>query len=99
MTMWDQQCIIGIGCTSHISTFRRITACGRNAINSSTYYGEALGSDGAIDRSTPQEWEMFDLEKDLYEMHNVYADPAYANVVVELKTELERFRDDLGDYE
>ena len=63
------------------------------------YYGEALESGGAIDRSTPPEWELFDLEKDLYEMQNVYADPAYAAVVVELKAELERLRDTLGDYE
>ena len=30
------------------------------------YYGEALGAGGAIDRSTPPEWELFDLEKDPY---------------------------------
>ena len=62
------------------------------------YYGEALGSGGAIDHSTPPEWELFDLEKDPHEMHNVYKDPAYANVVVELKAELERLRDALEDY-
>ena len=32
-------------------------------------------------------------------MYNVYADPAYAGVVVELKQELQRLRDALGDYE
>lgn len=32
-------------------------------------------------------------------MHNVYTDPAYAGVVVELKAELQRLRDELGDYE
>ena len=32
-------------------------------------------------------------------MYNVYADPAYAGVVVELKAELEQLRDELGDYE
>ena len=32
-------------------------------------------------------------------MHNVYADPAYAGVVVKLKAELERLRDELEDYE
>lgn len=31
-------------------------------------------------------------------MQNVYADPAYADVVVELKAELERLRDELEDY-
>lgn len=63
------------------------------------YYGEALGSRGAIDHSTPPEWELFDLEKDPHEMRNIYADPAYAEVVVELKAELERLWDALGDYE
>lgn len=38
------------------------------------------------------EWELFDLEKDPHEMKSVYDDPAYANVVAELKTELERLR-------
>ena len=32
-------------------------------------------------------------------MHNVYRDPAYAGVVMELKQELQRLRDELGDYE
>ena len=32
-------------------------------------------------------------------MHNVYADPAYADVIAELKAELERLRDALEDYE
>ena len=63
------------------------------------YYGEALGAGGAINRATPPEWELFDLEKDPHEMHNVYADPAYAGVVEELKAELERLRDELEDYE
>lgn len=63
------------------------------------YYGEALGSGGAIDNSTPPEWKLFDLEKDPHEMQNVYANPAYADVVVALKAELERLRNELGDYE
>ena len=63
------------------------------------YYGEALGSGGAIGRATPREWELFDLEKDPHEMQNVYGDPAYADVVVELKAELERLRDELADCE
>ncbi len=38
------------------------------------------------------EWELFDLETDPNELNNVYDDPAYADVVIELKTELERLR-------
>lgn len=59
----------------------------------------AMAASGAIDRSTPPEWEMFDLEKHPYEMQNVYADPAYAEVIVELKAELELLRDALEDCE
>jgi arylsulfatase A-like enzyme len=39
------------------------------------------------------EWELYDLERDPREMHSVYADPAYAATVGELKTELARLRD------
>lgn len=38
------------------------------------------------------EWELYDLEQDPHEMRSVYADPANARVVTELKTELERLR-------
>jgi arylsulfatase A-like enzyme len=39
-----------------------------------------------------QEWELFDLEKDPGERRSVYTDPAYADVVKELKAELVRLR-------
>ena len=52
-----------------------------------------------MDWSTPPEWERFELEKDPHEMQNVYTEPAYADIVVELKAELERLRDEFGDYE
>jgi len=38
------------------------------------------------------EWELYDLEKDPSEMKNVYGDPAYADIVKELKAELKRLR-------
>jgi len=38
------------------------------------------------------EWELFDLQKDPYELKSVYNDPAYAEVVRRLKAELERLR-------
>ena len=61
------------------------------------YYGEALGAAGAIDEKTTPEWELFDLEKDPHEMNNVYNDPAYAQVVQDLKAELSRLREELGE--
>ncbi len=45
-----------------------------------------------------KEWELFDLEKDPQEMKSVYADPAYANVVVDMKKQLKalqaKYKDD-----
>ena len=38
------------------------------------------------------EWELFDREKDPAQLRSVYADPAYAQAVAELKAELERLR-------
>jgi len=43
------------------------------------------------------EWELFDLQKDPDELHNVYNDPAYAEVVKQLKAELEKLRAQYGD--
>ncbi len=45
----------------------------------------------------PQEWELFDLQEDPMELHSVYDDPAYADVVAELKEELARLRSEVGD--
>ncbi len=46
------------------------------------------------------EWELYDLEKDPREMKNVYDDPAYGEIVKDLKVELKRLRakykDDTG---
>ncbi len=39
------------------------------------------------------EWELYDLEADRAEMNNLYDDPAYADVVAELKAELEKLRE------
>ena len=43
------------------------------------------------------EWELFDLEKDPRQMRSAYADPAYARVVAELKTELTKLRREFRD--
>jgi len=61
------------------------------------YYGEALGTAGSIDESWEPEWELFDLEADPHELVNVYADPAYAEVVATLKDEMHRLQSELGD--
>lgn len=40
-------------------------------------------------------WELFDLREDPHELRSVYEDPKYADVVAELKRELDRLRDEL----
>jgi arylsulfatase A-like enzyme len=42
-------------------------------------------------------WELFDLEIDPREMHNVYADAKYADVARKLKSELTRLKAHYGD--
>ena len=61
------------------------------------YYGEALGSAGAIDEPTEPEWELFDLEVDPKEMRNIYHEPGNAGLVNALKVELEQLQRELGD--
>jgi arylsulfatase A-like enzyme len=43
------------------------------------------------------DWELFDLQKDPNEMDNVFASPAYAEVVEEMKQELTRLQKQYGD--
>lgn len=61
------------------------------------YYSDALGQAGAIDESYEPEWELFDLEKDPYEMNSVYHDPNYETVVKELTAELGRLQQEVSD--
>ena len=61
------------------------------------YYGDPLGQQGAVGPNMRPEWELFDLEKDPCELNSVYADPDYADVVAELKAELKRLQERVGD--
>jgi arylsulfatase A-like enzyme len=61
------------------------------------YYSDGLNQMGASDEKYEPEWELFDLERDPAELNNVYADPAYADTVRELKAELHRQQDAVGD--
>ncbi len=55
----------------------------------------AMKDDAVIDPRP--EWELFDLEMDPAEIRNVYHEPAYADVVRELKVELHRLQRESGD--
>lgn len=61
------------------------------------YYADGLGQAGALDEPHEPEWELFDLQQDPREMINVYHDPAYAATVAELKRELHRLQQEVGD--
>ena len=61
------------------------------------YYSDALGQPGAVDETYEPEWELFDLDKDPYELNSVYDDPAYRDVVRTLKQELHRLQAEVGD--
>lgn len=43
------------------------------------------------------EWEFFDLQSDPHEMKSLYADPAYAPQIQELRAELERLKKQYGE--
>ncbi|MBW8002243.1 MAG: sulfatase [Planctomycetes bacterium] len=44
-------------------------------------------------------WELYDLKKDPDELRNVYDDPSYAKIVLDLKAELKKLQHQYGDSE
>ena len=56
------------------------------------FYGNAREGDPA-----PEFWELYDLERDPRELHNVYAEPAYAGELRALESDLRELRRELGD--
>lgn len=58
------------------------------------YYG--MGRDDQAPR-TPPGWELYDLQNDPRELVNVYDDPAYAEIVADLKRQLAERRKAIGD--
>jgi N-acetylglucosamine-6-sulfatase len=46
---------------------------------------------------TPPGWELYDLQKDPQELVNVYGDPAYAEIIRQLKLQLAERRREIGD--
>jgi arylsulfatase A-like enzyme len=47
--------------------------------------------------NSPAAWEFYDLEKDPNEMRNAYADPAYREIIADLKVQLKQTRQALGE--
>ena len=65
--------------------------------NVAAHYGVRTDRYKLIYFNKLNQWELYDLQKDPIEMRNVYDDPAYQKIVVQLKKELERLRKELKD--
>jgi len=61
------------------------------------FYGLPLDAAGALDTRTQPGWELYDLREDPYELNNVYGRPQYAEATKQLKAELLRLKDEIGD--
>jgi len=61
------------------------------------YYGDALGQPGAVDDPRPEEWELFDLVADPFELRSLHENPAHAGLLADMRAELERLGDEVGD--
>ncbi|HSK52361.1 MAG TPA: sulfatase [Clostridia bacterium] len=61
------------------------------------YYAEPCGQRGAYLEPRTPAWELFDLEADPHELHSVYDEPDYRVVRLELRRELQRLQQELGD--
>jgi arylsulfatase A-like enzyme len=61
------------------------------------FYGLPLDATGTIDKQTQAGWELYDLQKDPREIHNVYGNSEYKAVSEKLKLELRRLKDQFGD--
>jgi arylsulfatase A-like enzyme len=65
--------------------------------NTRAHYGVRTETHKLIHFWTKDQWECYDLSTDPNELRNVYNDPKYAAVVRDLKKELERLKQAVGD--
>jgi arylsulfatase A-like enzyme len=65
--------------------------------NTRAHYGVRTETHKLIYFWKKDQWELYDLTKDPSEMHNVFADAAYAEVVQKLKAELLRLKKEVKD--
>ena len=61
------------------------------------WYNEDCDQDGANPGTDEAEWELFDLRSDPHELRNVYGDPSYSDVVLEMTEKLEAEMLRIGD--
>jgi arylsulfatase A-like enzyme len=60
-------------------------------------YGDPLNTSGSEPEPVPPTWEFFDLAADPHETRNQYHNPQYQAIITQLKVELLRLREELGD--
>lgn len=60
-------------------------------------YGDKLNMTGSSDYVSTPSWEFYDLKKDPKENHNAYAEKEYASVIKEMKQEMLRLKEEMGD--
>jgi arylsulfatase A-like enzyme len=63
------------------------------------YYADGLGQPGTGDERRPEEWELFDLEADRFELRSLHDDPDHAPILADLRQELRRLVAAVGDAE
>ena len=61
------------------------------------FYNDGLGNPGSSTRRFVPEWELYDLQADPSEVHNVAHYPAYAAVREQLTRRLAELQAELGD--
>lgn len=61
------------------------------------FYGQPLDMPGAMEQTTQPAWEFYDLQEDPEEAFNAIDDPAYQDVIKEMKVALKKQRRLLGD--
>jgi arylsulfatase A-like enzyme len=61
------------------------------------WYNDPLEQLGASGGAEPPEWELFDCEKDPFELHNVAQDPAYAEAFSAMLAKLDAKMAEIGD--
>lgn len=67
--------------------------------NTRAHYGVRTETHKLIYFWKKDQWECYDLRKDPLELRNVYSDPAYAETVAHLKTELQRLKAEVRDHD
>lgn len=61
------------------------------------FYNDGMGLPGSSPHAYPPEWELYDLQEDPEELHNVYGDPAYRELREQLKAQLWTLQAELKD--